>query len=310
MSQQNEPKQETAARAIAIIESQDFKKQLQSLLPVHIKMDQFVSVARRGIVGNKALDFSKMDRNTLFASVLKAAEQGLRLDGEEAALVQYGSSVQFMKMIKGVKKQLRNSGEIKEITAEVVYKNDSFDYWVDETGKHIKHKPNFMSDRGEPVCAYSIISTKDGGSYIKVMSKQEIELVKKASKTGSANFSPWNGPFAPEMWCKTVLRRNAKDCPTSTDLNAELFKDWDENFDFQNDTSQSQPEENQAAQKTDSESKPKKKTKLEKIIQAENSAIEKKQQAETPDVIDVSENNEQNYEENYGDTVPDDQIPI
>lgn len=256
-------------QVVQTMETPAFKSQLTALLPQHVKVDQFLSVARRGIHGNKALNFSKMDKNTLFGSVLKAAEQGLKLDGEEAALVQYGESVQFMKMIKGVKKQLRNSGEIKEITAEVVYKNDKFEYWVDDQGKHIKHSPNFLDDRGEPMCAYAVITTKDGGRYIKVMSKQEIEAVQKASKTGSASFSPWNGPFKTEMWCKTVLRRCAKDAPTSTDL-PEVFKDWDDDFDFATPTpTAQQPTENKSAQSASANSKPKKKSVVDQIVEEE-----------------------------------------
>ena len=261
--------------AIATMDTPAFKEQLKALLPTHVKVDQFLSVARRGLNGNKALNWTTMDRNTLFSSCLKAAEQGLKLDGEEAALVQYGANVQFMKMIKGVKKQLRNSGEIKEITAEVVYKNDRFSYWVDDEGKHIKHEPNFLEDRGEPICAYSVITTKDGGRFIKVMSKSEIDAVKGASKTGNANFSPWNGPFMTEMWCKTVLRRNAKDAPSSTDL-SEVFKEWDEDFDFDRtrptgqtvsaETSSSESQTDKPANKKTA----KRKSRLDEIVESES----------------------------------------
>lgn len=278
-------------QAIATLETPAFKDQLKSLLPQHVKTEQFLSVARRGIIGNKALNFEKMNKQTLYSSVLKAAEQGLKLDGEESALVQYGDSVQFMKMIKGVKKQLRNSGEIKEITAEVVYKNDKFEYWVDDNGKHIKHTPEFLNDRGEPMCAYAVITTKDGGRYIKVMTKQEIESVKNASKTGNASFSPWNGAFKTEMWCKTVLRRCAKDAPTSTDL-PEVFKDWDEDFDFSGQSPQT-AQENKSAESGDvNSSKPaskKRKSVIDNIVENEKGA---ESQDPTPlndqsDVIDI-----------------------
>ena len=258
-------------QVIQTLETPAFKQQLQSLLPAHVKADQFLSVARRGIHGNKALNWSTMDKNTLYSSCLKAAEQGLKLDGEESALVQYGSNVQFMKMIKGVKKQLRNSGEIKEITAEVIYQNDKFEYWVDDDGKHLKHVPNFLQARGEPIAAYSIISTKDGGKFIKVMSKEEIMAVKGASKTGNAQFSPWNGAFQTEMWCKTVLRRNAKDAPSSTDL-AEVFEDWDNDFDFNNTTKNAS--DLSGSQEIDEKKPAKKKTRLEKIVEADVQEIE------------------------------------
>lgn len=284
-------------QAIQTLETPAFKDQLKSLLPTHVKTEQFLSVARRGIIGNKALNFDKMNKSTLYSSVLKAAEQGLKLDGEESALVQYGDSVQFMKMIKGVKKQLRNSGEIKEITAEVVYKNDKFEYWVDDNGKHIKHTPEFLSDRGEPMCAYAVITTRDGGRYIKVMTKQEIEAVKGASKTGSASFSPWNGPFKTEMWCKTVLRRCAKDAPTSTDL-PEVFKDWDEDFDF---SGQQAASENKSAESVDTNSA---KPAIKKRKSAIDNIIENEKGAESQD---PTPNNDPTDEEN---TIDAESIPI
>ena len=277
------------SQVIATIETQAFKDQLKSLLPTHVKVDQFLSVARRGIHGNKALNFQTMDKATLYSSILKASEQGMKLDGEEGALVQYGSSVQFMKMIKGVKKQLRNSGEIKEISAEVVYQNDKFEFWIDDEGKHLKHTPNFMSDRGEPMAAYSVITTKDGGRFITVMSKHEIEAVQSASKTGKTNFSPWNGPFKTEMWKKSVLRRNAKDAPSSTDLSG-VFEDWDKDFDFSATNSQ------QAAIKSSSSvsavSNPtKKKSRLEKLTASQLPELPKEEEAQE----DLT-NSEQNFE--------------
>lgn len=285
-------------QAIQTIETPAFKTQLQQLLPQHVKTEQFLSVARRGIIGNKSLNFDKMNKQTLYSSVLKAAEQGLKLDGEEAALVQYGEAVQFMKMIKGVKKQLRNSGEIKEITAEVVYKNDKFEYWVDDNGKHIKHTPEFLNDRGEPICAYAIITTKDGGKFIKVMTKQEIESVKSASKTGNASFSPWNGVFKTEMWCKTVLRRCAKDAPTSTDL-PEVFKDWDEDFDF---TNTNQATENKSAQNQETSSQAKPTRKRKSVIY---NIIENEKEAEPQDPTSFSDDNDE-----ISTTIDSKDIPI
>lgn len=284
-NQQQAPNKQVATvspanKALAIMQTADFKGQLSAILPKHVNADQFLSVARRGIHGNKALNFDKMNTNTLYASVLKAAEQGMKLDGEEAALVQYGDSVQFMKMIKGVKKQLRNSGEIKEITAEVVYQNDKFEYWVDDDGKHIKHTPNFLSDRGEPLCAYSVITTKDGGRFIKVMSKQEINAVKGASKTGNASFSPWNGAFMTEMWCKTVLRRNAKDAPSSTDL-SNVFEDWDSDFDFSNPPAASATSQTVHSNSDSTDSKPK--SRMAKILDAEKTKSQTTQENPTTD---------------------------
>lgn len=187
--------------------------------------DKFLEIAANYVEQNQGL--LEKDRNSLYASITRAAQQGLYLDGQEAALVPFKGQVKFMSMYKGLLKQVRNSGELASINCGVVYEKDVFEYYVDENGEHIKHVPDFKSkDRGKPVNTYSIARIKDGHApYIEVMTEEEVQNCKKSSRAGDD--SPWNGYFADEMRKKTVLRRIAKRLPSATDLNASIQEDDD-----------------------------------------------------------------------------------
>ena len=182
-------------------------------LPSHISPRKFVRVAQTAITTTPAL--LKCTRQSLFAACTRAAEAGLLPNGKEAALVPFKEEAQFMPMIGGLLKLARNSGEIKTIDAQIVYKNDSFDYYIDTKGVHLTHRPNLFEERGQIVATYAIGETKDGGVYVEVMTNDQIKAIQNVSRGKN---TPWNGPFRSEMIKKSVLRRLLKRLPTSTDL--------------------------------------------------------------------------------------------
>lgn len=181
-------------------------------LPRHITADKFRQVAATAIGSTPALK-QCMQRNpaAVLTALASCAKDGLLPDNKQAALVPYKDNLTYIPMISGVLMRMRNSGEVESISAEVVYENDHFDVVLGDDPR-IDHKPNWKTDRGGPVAAYAIIRMTSGEVYREVMSKQQIEDVKSASK---AKGGPWSGPFVLEMWRKTVLKRAAKYCPLS-----------------------------------------------------------------------------------------------
>lgn len=204
------------------------KPQFKAALPAQIDADKFVRIAQTAIASNKAL--LDANRTSLYAACMKAAQDGLLPDGREAALVTFGQQVQYMPMIGGILKKIRNSGELATITSQIIHKNDTFEYYIDQDGEHFRHQPNFFGDRGDEIGAYALARTKDGAIYIEVMTAAEIEAVRKVSRSG--NSGPWNGPFKLEMWKKTVTRRLSKRLPSSSDLDM-TFKNDDEDYEFE-----------------------------------------------------------------------------
>lgn len=196
-------------------------------LPPQIPVQKFVRTTMTAVQMNPEL--LNADRRSLLASCMKAAQDGLLIDGREAALVIFrtknGPAVQYMPMIGGLLKKLRNSGELASIAAHVAYQNDEFRYELGDE-ERIIHRPTLGGTRGQPIAAYAIARTKDGAVYREVMSLDQIEQVRNVSRAKD------NGPWVQwwdEMARKTVLRRLLKRLPSSADLDAVLANDNETN---------------------------------------------------------------------------------
>lgn len=223
------------------------ESQFKMALPSHVSTDRFIRTVLTAI--QQTPDLVQADRNSLFASCMKAASQGLQLDGKEAALVTFKRQdgtiqVQYMPMLSGLLKLVRNSGELSSITSQIIYEKDIFKYWVDSDGEHLNHEPNMFIDRGQVIGCYALAKTKDNAVYIEVMTMNEINAVKNVSR--SKDKGPWAGAFKHEMYKKTALRRLIKRLPVSTDLDGVLKAD-DETYDL---TPEIQQEEQAPQEKT------------------------------------------------------------
>ena len=192
-------------------------------LPAQIPVEKFVRTVITVVQMNPShLD---ADRRSLLGACMKAAQDGLLLDGREAALVPFnskgGRALQYMPMIAGILKKIRNSGELASISANVVYQRDQFDYELGDE-ERIKHKPHLGEDRGTPIAVYAIARTKDNAVYREVMSVGEVEKIRRASR--AANAGPWVDHWG-EMARKTVIKRLAKRLPSSADLDQVIASD-------------------------------------------------------------------------------------
>jgi recombination protein RecT len=207
------------------------ESQFKMALPSHVSTDRFIRTVLTAI--QQTPDLVQADRNSLFGACMKAASQGLQLDGKEAALVTFrsrdGVKVQYMAMLSGLLKLVRNSGELSSITSQIIYEKDKFKYWVDSDGEHLNHEPNMFVDRGTVIGCYALAKTKDNAVYIEVLTMDEINAVRSVSR--SKDSGPWAGAFKHEMYKKTALRRLIKRLPVSTDLDGVLKAD-DETYDL------------------------------------------------------------------------------
>lgn len=193
--------------------------EFKAALPPQIPVDKFIRTTLTAVQMNpKLLDG---DRRSLLGSCMKAAQDGLMCDGREAALVMFKDQVQYMPMVGGILKKLRNSGELASISANVVYDKDHFEYELGDN-EQITHKPYLGGDRGKPIAVYAIVKTKDDAIYREVMSVSEVEKVRAVSRASSSG--PWV-QWWDEMARKTVIRRIAKRLPSSADLEQVLEHD-------------------------------------------------------------------------------------
>lgn len=201
------------------------RSQFALALPEHVSPEKFVRVVMTAVQSDPKL--LQADRQTLFGAAMKCAQDGLLPDGRDAALVCYGTSVSYLPMIAGILSKVRRSGELKSITAHVVYENDAFSYTLGDDEK-IEHQPCMTGDRGRAIAAYGVAKTKDGGIYREVMTLEEINQVRNVSR--AKNGGPWTQWWG-EMARKTVLRRLSKRLPMSTDLQ-QVFERDNEHYDL------------------------------------------------------------------------------
>lgn len=199
MSQEVAQRQ-SVSDVVANLEHPVFVEQIKNSLPEGVSLERFKQVTITAVRSDPSLITG--NQNSLFASVVKCAQDGLLPDGREAALVKFGQDVVYMPMIGGFRKIAAEHGWA--IDTQVVYANDDF---VWELGQHpvLVHKPAALDQEpGEPMGAYAVATHADGRKLVEVMRKSEIEKVQNVSKSKASG--PWRD-WAERMWEKTVGRR-------------------------------------------------------------------------------------------------------
>ena len=212
----------------ALTPTQDFRSQLQRMdsefgvaLPTHIPVEKFMRVVTTAVNSNP--DLMAANRRSLFEAAMRAAQDGLLPDGRDGALVIFGGKVQWMPMIGGILKKLRNSGELLSIDAQLVHQNDKFTYRLGVDDVPI-HEPDWFGERGAIIGVYAVAKLKGGTAFAEIMSKKAVEEVRNVSR--AKNSGPWVTWWG-EMARKTVLRRLSKRLPMSTDLDDLIRRDDD-----------------------------------------------------------------------------------
>lgn len=212
--------------------------EFEKALPRHIPVERFKRVLMTAISMNPDLVYA--ERRTLWSAAMRAAQDGLLPDGREGAMVIFNTKVkqggqerweqqvQWMPMIAGIRKKVRNSGEIVDWYAEVVHAKDAFEYELGDD-PFIRHKPHLGEDRGPIIAAYSICTLKGGFKSRDVMPVDRINRVRQAAK--SPDSPAWTKWFD-EMCKKVVARRHSKVLPMNTDLD-DLMRRDDELYDLE-----------------------------------------------------------------------------
>ncbi|RVD44646.1 hypothetical protein EN742_01645 [Mesorhizobium sp. M4A.F.Ca.ET.020.02.1.1] len=208
-------------------------------LPTYIKPERFTRTAQSALTFTRNIEKVK-NPQSLLSACMKAAADGLILDGREAALVvDYNGEVQYRPMMRGLLKLAYNSGQIKSLVVEAARDGDDFDYEPTRHEQPIIHKINLKGERGEPFALYALAVLKDGGIVHEVMTVADVNRIRdradayKAFKAGKIKSTPWATDWS-EMARKTVFRRLSKYLPSSSDRDAfiQAVERIDEDYTF------------------------------------------------------------------------------
>ena len=202
-----------------IVRSKSFQAQMSLALPKSMTAERLTRIVMTEC--RKTPELLNCNQESFFGAVLQCAQLGLEPGSAlgHCYLLPFGNgksndgrpNCQLIIGYRGMIDLARRSGQIVSINAYLVHERDEFDYTL---GLHpdIKHRPSPLADPGAITHAYAVAVLKDGGVQFEVMSRAEIEAVRKQSKAGTSG--PWSKHFG-EMARKTVVRKLFKYLPVS-----------------------------------------------------------------------------------------------
>ena len=201
------------------------KDEFRKVLPETIKPDRLIRIALTEMRMNPRLfDASK---ESLLGALMVSAQLGLEPGTlGYCYLVPYQNKktgqleIQFQLGYKGILELVRRSGQVENIEARVVYEKDKFDFEYGLTPKLV-HKPA-LKERGKPVAVYAIARFKSGATAFDIMSVDEIESIRKRSK--SPDYGPWQTDWE-AMAKKVIIKRLCKYLPLSVEVQKGLAVD-------------------------------------------------------------------------------------
>ena len=191
------------------------KTAIQNVLPKHLTAEKILRVAYTAIQRNPKL--RRCSQASIINSILELSMLGLSL-GRTGHIIPYGNEAVFVPDYKGYIDLAYRSDRIESFPFKAVYEKDVFEY-AEGTTRYIKHVPTGESNRGPLVAAYAICFFKGSGFDFEVVTRPDIEGVKRQSPAARSTDSPWNKRDQEwTMWCKTAVRRLAKRIPQSEEL--------------------------------------------------------------------------------------------
>lgn len=136
--------------------------------------------------------------------------------------IPYGQEATVIVGYKGMLDLARRSGQILSIEPRIIYENDKVDIALG-TESRIHHTVSLLGgNRGKPIAYYAVAKLAGGGVQFDIMTKNEIDTVRNASK--AKNSGPWVTHYD-EMAKKTVIRRLFKYLPVSIEMQKAIALD-------------------------------------------------------------------------------------
>lgn len=193
---------------------------IMAVAPKHLSGERMYQLTISTI--NREPKLGQCDVASLLGCVMKCSALGLEpsaVDGLGRAYIlpfrnKGRMEATFVLGYKGMLDLARRSGQLRDISARAVYEGDDFDFafGLDE---HLSHRP-MATDKipAKLTHVYMVAHFTDGGHYMDVMTRADVEAVRKRSK------SPGNGPWVTDyeaMAKKTVIRRAFPYLPVSVE---------------------------------------------------------------------------------------------
>lgn len=201
-----------------------YHDEFSEVLPDHVKARTFIRLAQAALRKNDDLRrAAENDPASLIYALREAARLGHEPGTEAFYLVPIGGKVEGWEGYRGVVERIYRAGAVSSVKAEVVCRNDTFEYNPAEDARP-HHKVDWFSDRGEIIGAWAFAEMVRGGtSKVVVINQADIDAAMKMSRTSNRSDSPWQ-KWRKAMVLKTVLHRLEPFVPTSSEYLKEQLR--------------------------------------------------------------------------------------
>lgn len=198
---------------------------ISAVIPKQVSQERMFQLAVSAY--NQTPELAKCTPVSVLSCILKCAALGVEPSAVDnlgrAYILPYNNrktgctEAQMILGYRGMIDLARRSGEIQDISARAVYEGDFFEYefGLNEQLKHIPAQDNERTPN-KLTHVYMVCHFKDGGHYIDVMTRSQVNAIRSRSKAGSSAYSPWSTDYE-AMACKTVIRRAFKFLPVSVE---------------------------------------------------------------------------------------------
>jgi recombination protein RecT len=189
-----------------VLASELERPSVMDALPPDFNRARFVQNTVALVQDNDQL--SRIPQAKLVPVLLKGAYLGLDFFNGECYAVPYGQVVQFSPSYKGMVKLAKRFSKrpLTDVYAHVVRDGDEFESGMEDGHEYVRFRPKSFND-GPIVGAFAVAQYADGGIKVEVMSKSQLDAVKRMSKAQSG--TAWKF-FPEEMYRKSVIRRLCK----------------------------------------------------------------------------------------------------
>ena len=188
--------------------------QLRTALPSHFPAERMARLALTAFRTNRGLQ--NCTPSSIMASIMSAAQLGLEPHVQgQCYLVPHGQECTLIVGYQGLLDLIRRSGQVKSLSARIVYASDDFSIAYEQTPP-FTHRPNLRRPDNDPVVGVYCHAVLTSDEHVfEWMTTADVNAIRNRSRSGKSG--PWATDWS-EMARKTCLKRAAKYLPKSVQL--------------------------------------------------------------------------------------------
>lgn len=176
--------------------------------------DRLIKTACLLVTSKTGAAISKCTPQSILRAITDCARFGIDPSFGRAYIIPYANEAELQLGYLGLIELAKRSGAIKSITAELVQEDDDFEVEIG-TNPHFVHRPKFQGDANGYRYVYALAVFTDGHFEYTVLSKDDVENIRK--KSSKAPDSPAWKNYPGEMAKKCAIRRLCKMLPLTVE---------------------------------------------------------------------------------------------